>query len=187
MEINDPYYAGRIWGEMFSHVRKGDISLPGNGSLSTDSYGLVMKQVERGLAGKPGRGVKKLDLPDEDLYQYRVLNNMGHKNNTFSMPEEMWGRVKEEGLLAYNGTLGAKSFKNGGEANEYLKNVVENHVDPYLKKHGMPPARMVSADDFSDALKVEFPYPFIEKLRKGGKLPFRLNKKRKKGMSTSRR
>ena len=183
---------------LFSNIEKGDlIGIPPSGSLSSDSYPLILRQLKKGnryqaasKATKEGirdRGVKLIDKVGEDrAVDYRSLNDMGQFSNYFQIPKNEFELIRTDGMLTGSGSFKAReNFSSPKEANEYLKNIKEKYIDPKLKEVGLPPARIAPNEKAEGYTKILFPYPVLEKLRYGGKI--KLKKKRKKGMIAKKR
>jgi hypothetical protein len=83
------------------------------------------------------------------------------------------------------GTSAETMFNSLDEANKYLREIKFNKIDPKLKELGLPPTVIEGVPGKEGAIRLQFPVPFTEKLRRGGKL--KVKKKRKKGMIAKRR
>ncbi len=180
---------------LFSNIEKGDlIGIPPSGSLSSDSYPMILRQIKKGnryqaasKATKEGirdRGVKVIDKVGQDRsIDYRSLNDMGQFSNYFGIPKDA---LIDGMLTGKGGSFKAReSFGSAKEANDYLKQLKEKYIDPKLKEVGLPPARIAPNEKAEGYTKILFPYPVLEKLRLGGKL--KVKKKRKKGMRAKKR
>ncbi len=194
----------KILNSMFDQVQSGDLVNPGqSGGLSTDSYPMFINQLRKGK--------KHLDNPDkikkqgtklleeEGAIQFGALNTMGEFSNGFRIPDREWkqvvgpkeyienGEVVEilPGMLTSDGSRHWKKlgFESQSEANEYLEVIKEKYIDPYLKAQGLPSSEVVEV--YKQGIRLEFPYPVVEKLLNGGRI--KAVKKRKKGMQTKKR
>tara|TARA_S200002703_G_scaffold159988_1_gene175897 strand:+ start:3806 stop:5344 length:1539 start_codon:yes stop_codon:yes gene_type:complete len=161
------------------------------GSLSTDSYPILMRQLKKGEKylkdGGEKQGAKLLDkVPQNRSISYKPLNDMGKFSSAIvkGLPPNEVRNVIDDLMLTNVGTAKAQGFSSIQEANAYLKKIKENHVDPYLISNGLPPSRLVEHGTFPGATRLDFPYPVVEKLIRGGKL--KINKKKKKGMQAKK-
>jgi hypothetical protein len=178
-----------VMNTLMSNIQKGDlIGIPKSGSLSSDSYPMFLTQLRKGkkyLSASDEvkekikeRGVKLIDkVPEDQAISYRTLNDMGKFRNYFGIPEKEFRTVNMDGMLTGSGTyFGRENFSSVKEANDYLKGIKEKYIDPKLKEAGLPPARIVS-HDIEGHTKILFPYPVVEKLRFGGKIGLKKNRK----------
>lgn len=193
----------KIMNSMFDQIQSGDLVNPGqSGGLSTDSYPMFINQLRKGK--------KHLDNPDkikkqgtklleeEGAIQFGALNTMGEFSNGFRIPDREWKQVvgpreiikngrpeKTPGMLTSQGTSdwGELGFESQSEANEYLEVIKEKYIDPYLEAQGLPSSKVKGVSQ--NGIRLEFPYPVVEKLIRGGKL--KINKKKKKGMQAKKR
>ena len=183
--------------KVFGVIKKGDlIGVPRSGSLSTDSYPMILRQIQKGNryqnlseAAKEGtkeRGVKIIDkVSIDEAVDYRTLNDMGQFSNFFRLPKQDFDRVRTDGMLDGTGTSRAQGFKSKKEANDYLQNIKEKYIDPRLKEIGLPPARMEQDPRIPGSVRILYPHPVVEKLRLGGKIG--LKKNRKNGLIAKKR
>jgi len=180
---------------LFDEIQTGDLVDPG--SLSPDSYGMWLRQIDKGdkyltQGGKKqgARLIPESKLPRESTINYSALNSMGEFSNTFKIPEKYLDDVKEYDLLTSKGTddvgLYMKYQREGKtqkDINDMMYELKENYIDPALEKRGLPPSRLEETYLQRDGVKglvFEFPLPFLEKLRLGGKI--KLKKMNKGGM-----
>lgn len=184
-----------VMNALFSNIEKGDlIGIPPLGSLSSDSYPMILRQIKKGnryqaasKATKEGirdRGVKVIDKVGQDRsIDYRSLNDMGQFSNYFGIPKD----ALIDGMLTGKGGSfrGRENFGSVKEANDYLKELKEKYIDPKLKEVGLPPARIAPKKDAEGYTNILFPYPVMEKLRFGGKIG--LKKNRKSGLIAKKR
>ena len=190
--------------KMIDQIQSGDLINPG--SLSTDSYGLWLRQIDKGnkylTKGGPRQGAKLIPadkIPRERTIPFQPLNMMGEFTNIFRLPDEMLSVFKEFDMLTSSGAGGNKlrdkMIRENGSVDDYnklMREAKEKYIDPELKKRGLPPSKLVAhgnSDRVSypgteDPLMFEFPLPFLEKLYRGGKI--NLVKKQKKGMRVNR-
>lgn len=183
---------------LFGNIKTGDIiGIPPSGSLSTDSYPMILRQLKKGdryqgasEATKQGikdRGVKLIDKVGQDRsIDYRSLNDMGQFSNYFGIPKNEFELIRTDGMLTGAGTFKAReNFSSAKEANEYLQGIKEKYIDPKLKEAGLPPAKLAPHERADGYMKILFPYPVLEKLRFGGKIG--LKKKRRGGLIAKKR
>tara|TARA_R100000654_G_scaffold26486_3_gene50179 strand:+ start:587 stop:2740 length:2154 start_codon:yes stop_codon:yes gene_type:complete len=184
--------------KMFDEIKTGDVVDPG--SLSTDSYGMWLRQIDKGnkylKQGGKKQGAKLIPedkVPLEDTINFKSLNNMGEFTNTFKLPKEMADLFNRYDMLTGQGT-GSGSLRthlmNEGmtvdDVNAMMMEAKEKYIDPALAKRGLPPVQVLeagSADMYpgtQSPIFFKFPLPYLEKLYKGGRI--KLLKKRKKGM-----
>ena len=188
--------------KMFDEIKTGDIVDPG--SLSTDSYGMWLRQIDKGnkyiKQGGKKQGAKLIPedkVPLEDTINFKSLNQMGEFTNTFKLPKEMADFFKEYDMLTGQGTGSGRlrtHLMNEGmtidEANAMMMKAKYEYIDPALKKRGLPPVEVVSAGNADmypgtqGPIFFKFPLPYLEKLYKGGRI--KLLKKRKKGMKVKK-
>jgi len=185
--------------KMMDQIPSGDIVDPG--SLSTDSYPIYIRQLDKGkkylTEGGKKQGTKILDkVPPHEAMKFQTLNAMGQFTNFFKIPKELTNRVATDGLLTHYGTsralVGPDGFESIEEANKLLMEVKEKYIDPELARKGLPPSQVENHSSSKYLLEGEtapivlkFPTPYVEKLLMGGKLKtikkakkgFRLNKK----------
>lgn len=183
--------------KIMDQVVSGDIVAPG--SLSTDSYPIFLRQLDKGkkylTEGGKKQGTKVLDrVPSHEAMKFEPLNNMGQFTNFFKIPEEFAPRVATDGMLTHYGTsralIGPGGFNSMDEANKFLIDVKTKYIDPELAKRGLPPAEVdlqrykndysFSERRASQPIMLRFPLPFVEKLFMGGKI--KTIKKAKKGL-----
>ena len=184
--------------KMFDEIKTGDIVDPG--SLSTDSYGMWLRQIDKGnkylTQGGKKQGAKLIPqdkVPLEDTINFKSLNNMGEFTNTFKLPKEMADLFNRYDMLTGQGT-GSGSLRthlmNEGmtvdDVNAMMMEAKEKYIDPALAKRGLPPVQVLEAGpaDMYPGTQApiffKFPLPYLEKLYRGGRI--KLLKKRKKGM-----
>lgn len=180
--------------KMMDQVKSGDLVSPG--SLSTDSYPIYIRQLDKGkkylTEGGKKQGTKIADkVPESEAIIFSSLNSMGKFTNFFKIPDEFISRVSTDGLLTHYGTsrvhIGEDGFSSVDEANKFLMEIKKKYIDPQLEKRGLPPtevrphygAKFALPGD-AKPIYLEFPTPIVEKLIMGGKVG--LIKKAKKGM-----
>ena len=187
-----------VMSALMNTIERGDlVGVPPLGSLSTDSYPLLLRNLKKGnryqsaseetKRGIRERGAKLIDkVGVDDAVSYRELNGMGKFSNYFGIPKQ----AQIDGMLTETGSYKARdSFSSAQEANDYLKKLKEDYIDPKLKEAGLPPAKIVSFEDArfperAGYTKIQFPYPVVEKLLNGGRI--KAVKKRKKGMQAKK-
>jgi len=185
--------------KMMDQVPSGDIVDPG--SLSTDSYPIFLRQLEKGTKylteGGKKQGTKILDkVPSHEAMKFQPLNAMGQFTNFFKIPEELTSRIATDGFLTHYGTsrayIGPNGFESMDEANKLLMEVKEKYIDPELARRGLPPSQVEMHDigkhmpeGETAPIMLRFPIPFVEKLLLGGKI--KTIKKAKKGLKLKKR
>jgi hypothetical protein len=192
-----------VMSTLLNTIERGDlVGIPALGTLSTDSYPLLLRNLKKGKRYQSAseeskraikeRGAKLIDkVGADDAVSYRELNSMGKFSNYFGIPNADLKQVQVDGMLTETGSYKARdSFNSIEEANDYLKQIKEDYIDPKLEEVGLPPAKIVSFDDArfperAGYTKIQFPYPVVEKLLNGGRI--KPVKKRKKGMQTKKR
>jgi len=189
--------------KMIDQIPSGDIVSPG--SLSTDSYPIFLRQLDKGnkylTEGGKKQGTKILDrVPENEAINFQALNSMGEFTNFFKIPEEIVDRISTDKLLTNYGTsrafIGPGGFESIEEANRLLMEVKEKYIDPELVKRGLPPSQVDEVDNYwnrsspesgggATPIVLRFPMPFVEKLLFGGKI--KTIKKAKKGLKLKKR
>lgn len=184
--------------KLFDEIKTGDIVDPG--SLSTDSYGMWLRQIDKGnkylTQGGKKQGAKLIPedkVPLEDTINWKPLNKMGEFTNTFRLPKEMADFFKKHDILTGSGSGGSSlrtHLMNEGmtvdEVNAMMMKAKYEYIDPALKKRGLPPVEIGNAGFAEDypgtqgPIFFKFPLPYLEKLYRGGRI--KLLKKAKKGM-----
>lgn len=185
--------------KMMDQVPSGDIVDPG--SLSTDSYPIFLRQLDKGqkylTEGGKKQGTKILDkVPSHEAMKFQPLNAMGQFTNFFKIPEELTKRIATDGFLTHYGTsrafIGPGGFESMDEANKLLMEVKEKYIDPELARRGLPPTQVemhssgkYAPEGETTPIMLRFPTPYVEKLFIGGKL--KTIKKAKKGLKLKKR
>lgn len=188
--------------KLFDEIKTGDIVDPG--SLSTDSYGMWLRQIDKGnkylTQGGKKQGAKLIPedkVPASESIKFQPLNKMGEFTNAFKLPKEMAELFNRYGILTGQGSSGPglrTHLMNEGmtvdDINAMMMKAKYEYIDPALKKRGLPPVEIGSAGNADmypgtqDPIFFKFPLPYLEKLYKGGRI--KLLKKAKKGMKVKK-
>lgn len=192
----------KVMNTLMSNIQKGDlIGIPESGSLSSDSYPMFLTEIKKGnkyLSASDeakktikNRGAKIIDkVPQEEAISFRTLNDMGRFRNYFGIPEKELRRIMTDGFLTGSGTSKAYGM-SVEEADKYLLEIKNKYIDPKLKELGLPAAKIepIPKQPYGaptpKGTRILFPYPVVEKLRIGGKIG--LKKNRKNGLIAKKR
>jgi len=187
-----------LMNKMIDQVKSGDIVE--TGSLSTDSYPIYLRQLEKGnkyvkSGGKKEGFVLPKEISNEQAITYSTLNDFGKFSNPFKIPKEIWEDVNIDGMLTRHGTKRSEKFTSDQEAFDFMSLLQKKFIDPELEKRGLPKSKLKSKKEFTGYTEAgeeinkefhffEFPMPYLKKLIRGGRI--KTLKKAKKGLKLNK-